>query len=208
MDLSNLIQQFYKTPDQIAVANFIIDKASKCSSIVEFGTKGGLIALACFQGLLKGKQKWQPRYNGLDLVEDESILTLRKLADTVGISFQFTCQATKNYPIHETDMLVWDTFHCAGNLLLDLLRMSPYVKKFILIKGVKTDGEHSEAVNRKLDVDRVAAELEIDKRGAELGLKNAIQNFMSRDSCWEIQTFDDYAFLSRKTPYISGVFAK
>jgi hypothetical protein len=207
MDLSNLIGQFYKTSEQIAVAKFIIEKSAQCSCIVEFGTKGGVLALACFQGLLKGKQKWIPRYIGLDLVEDESITTLRKLADTVGISFQFVRQPTKDYPIHETDMLVWDTFHCAGNLLMDLLRMGPYVKKFILIKGIQTDGEHSEAVNRKLDIDRVATELEIDRKGAELGLKNAIQNYVSRNPDWEVGVFDDYALLTRKTEYKSAVFA-
>jgi hypothetical protein len=206
MDLSNLIGQFYKTPEQVAVANFIIDKASNCSSIVEFGTRGGVLALACFQGLLKGKQKWEPRYNGVDLAEDESVATLKKLADTVGISFQFTCQSSKNYPIHETDMFVWDTFHCAGNLLMDLLRMGPYVRKYILIKGIISDGERSEAVNRKLDIDKVASELEIDKTGAEMGLKDALQNFMKRDVNWEIQIVDDYAFMSRKTPFKTCVF--
>lgn len=206
MDISNLITQFYKTPEQIAVANFIIDKSSQCSSIVEFGTKGGVLALVCFQGLIKTRKKWQPRYNGLDLVEDESILTLRKLAETVGISFQFTRQPTINYPIHETDMLVWDTFHCAGNLLFDLIRMGPYVKKFILIKGIQTNGDNSEAVNRKLDIDKVAAELQIDRKGAEIGLKNAVQNYVSRDPNWEVELIDDYVLLTRKTLYKSAVF--
>lgn len=206
MDLSNLIKQFYKTPEQLTVAEFIINKASQCTSIVEFGTKGGVLALACFQGLILSKQKWKPRYCGIDLSEDESILTLHKLADTVGISFQFIRHPTKNYPIHETDMLIWDTFHCAGNLLLDLLRMGPNVKKYIIIKGVQTNGDQSEAVNRKLDVDRVAAELEIDRRGAELGLKNAIQNYISRDPNWNVEIMDDYAVLTRNTTFKSRVF--
>jgi hypothetical protein len=206
MDLSNLITQFYKTPEQQAVAKYIIDKSAQCSSIIEFGTKGGVIALACFQGLILSKQKWMPRYNGVDLMEDESILTLKKLAEKIGISFQFSRQPTKNYPIHETDMLVWDTFHCAGNLLLDLIKMGPYIKKFILIKGVQTNGEHSEAVNRKLDIDRVAAELEIDRKGAELGLKNAIQFFLKKDPNWEFTFIDDYALLTRKGVYESKIF--
>jgi len=207
MDLGNLIKQFYKTPEQLSVADFIINKASQCTSIVEFGVKGGVLALACFQGLVLNKQKWKPRYCGIDLVEDESILTLHKLAETVGISFQFIRQPTKNYPIHETDMLIWDTFHCAGNLLLDLLRMGPNVKKYIIIKGAQTNGDHSEAVNRKLDVDRVAAELEIDRKGAELGLKNAIQNYISRDPNWTVEIIDDYAVLTRNTVFKSRVFA-
>jgi hypothetical protein len=207
MDLSNLIKQFYKTPEQLIVAEFIINKASQCTSIVEFGTKGGVLALACFQGLILNKQKWKPRYCGIDLAEDESILTLHKLAEAVGISFQFIRHPTKNYPIHETDMLIWDTFHCAGNLLLDLLRMGPNVKKYIIIKGVQTNGDHSEAVNRKLDVDRVATELEIDRKGAELGLKNAIQNYISRDNNWNVEIMDDYAVLTRNTLFKSRVFA-
>lgn len=206
MDLSNLIKQFYKTPEQLAVAEFIINKASQCSSIVEFGIKGGVLALACFQGLILNKQKWKPRYCGIDLSEDESIITLHKLAETVGISFQFIRHPTKNYPIHETDMLIWDTFHCAGNLLLDLLRMGPNVKKYIIIKGVQTNGDNSEAVNRKLDVDRVAAELEIDRKGAELGLKNAIQNYISRDPNWSVQIIEDYAVLTRNGTFKSRVF--
>lgn len=206
MDLGNLIVQFYKTPEQQALAKFIIDKAAECSSIVEFGTKGGVLALACFQGLILTKHKWKPRYIGLDLAEDESILTLRKLADTVGISFYFSRQPSKNYPIHETDMFVWDTFHCAGNLLLDLIRMGPHVRKYILIKGAKTDGEKSEAVNRNLDVERVAAELEIDRKGAELGLKDAIQNFLARDTNWAAVLVDDFALLTRKGGFKSKVF--
>lgn len=189
------------------IAKNLNEFGSKCSSMIEFGVRGGISALILFAALLDGKSNWRPRYVGVDLVHDDSIVKLEKLAADNNISFQFWKGHSTQYPLHESDGFVWDIFHAGGSLLFDLERISPYIHKYIFILGVAQFGDISEAVKNNVDIEKVAGELRIDKEGAKMGLKEGLQKFLAKNSEWYIvREVGELCVLGRKIPYSNGLF--
>ena len=198
------------TSDAARETGLIINNfGSKCSSFVEFGTRGGVTGALILGSLQNGnKGQWMPRYVGVDLVTDESVEMIDKLAKVNGISFQFWRGHTTQYPIHETDALVWDTFHAGGALLLDLERMSPFVHKYIMILGINSFGSVSEATATNFDIAAVSKELYTDEAGAKMGLKEAIAKFLEKHKEWAtVREFGELCVLERKIPISNGLFS-
>lgn len=178
----------FKTDEAITTVKHIRQYGSKCSSIIEFGVRGGGTAIAFFQAQLDGftGAKWKPRYVGVDLVNDDSINNLQQVAEKHNISFEFWQGHTKNFPVFKADALVWDTFHCGGALSADLERLSLHINKYIFIIGVRIYGIESEAVKRNLDLAQVAKEIHSDVEGARMGMRIAISDFISKHKDWTI----------------------
>jgi len=208
-DIKSRINSLLTTDGSRETGSIINNFGSKCSSFVEFGTRGGISGTLILGSLFNGKneKQWMPRYVGVDLVADESIENIDKLAKANGISFQFWRGHTTQYPIHETDALLWDTFHAGGALLLDLERMSPFVHKYIMILGVHSFGNVSEATAKNFDITAVAKELYTDEAGAKMGLKAAIVKFLEKNKDWDIvREFGELCVLERKIPISNGLF--
>jgi hypothetical protein len=156
MSLLPFLNEFFKTEEAKATCNIILERGSKCESFIEFGSRGGVSSIAILQALLNGKKTWSPRFTAMDLAEDDSIVKLREISDKVGVSFQFWKGHSADFPVFEADGFMWDTFHCAPNLLVDLERVGPGIHKYIFILGTRIDGLHSEAVRRGLDLEITA----------------------------------------------------
>lgn len=186
----------------------IIQKFGKtCGSFIEFGTRGGITGTLILRALAAQKGTWKPRYIGVDLIADESVELIDKLAKENNISFQFWKGHTTQYPIHETDGLLWDTFHAGGALLLDLERMSPFVHKYIMILGMASFGTISEATMKKFDIGAVSRELFTDEAGTKMGLKDGVSKFLEKHSEWNLLCeFGELCVLERKIP-IKGLFS-
>lgn len=190
------------------MANTVRRYASECDSVLEFGCRGGISATLLFQSLLDRRSKWRPTYVGIDLIRDESISNLAKLAVANNISFSFWQGHSKQYPAHETDAFCWDTFHCGGNLIEDLNRIAPLVNKYIFILGTGVHGAESEAIRRKLDISQVAKELHISEEGARMGLSEAIGKFLKNNSDWErVKEIGQITILKRTQPPKIRIFA-
>jgi len=201
MSLQPFLDAIFKTPEAIGTVALIRRYGSKCSSFIEFGTRGGASTIIAFQALLDAPTSaWAPRFVGVDLVSDESIKNLQLLASKSNISFQFWQGHTKNYPVHQADAFLWDTFHCGGNLLFDLGRIAPHIQKYMFILGTNMDGPQSEAVRRGLDIVQVAKELHIDEAGVRQGLKAAITEFVSKNPDWNVVSeYAEITILERRT---------
>lgn len=144
------------------------------------------------------KTEFSPRYVGIDLIKDESINKISEIANSVGISFQFLKLHSADVPLFESDCMLWDTFHCAGNLLYDLKRNSPYIRKYIIIVGTKIDGNTSEAFRRALDFEIVATELRISSSEVVKGLNSALKDFLDTDNKWvKVKEQGDITILER-----------
>jgi hypothetical protein len=201
MSLQEILDKIFTTPELAETLSIIRHYGSKCDSIVEFGSRGGIIAIAAFQALLDKKNTWKPRYVAVDLVEDESIKKIRDLASQFNIAFHFCRGHSRQYPVHECDALIWDTFHTGGGFLADIQRMEPWIHKYIFIFGTRTDGEISEATRRKLDCAIVARELQISEEGTRQGLKAAIAEFLTSNPGWQqIRDFAEITVLERTVP--------
>jgi hypothetical protein len=204
MSLKPILDSLFKTPEAQDSLNFIRKFVSKSSSVLEFGCRGGITGIACLQGLMDGRNfavPWKPRYVGIDLMNDESCHNLQEIAKKMEISFQFLQIHSKDYPVHETDLFIWDSFHSGGNLLRDINRVEPYVQKYILVVGMKTFGLNSENKLRNLNSTEVAKELDVPVTEVDLNLKEAVAKFLSVNSDWfMIQENHEIVALGRKTP--------
>lgn len=210
-DIKSRINSLLTTDASRETGAIINNFGSKCSSFVEFGTRGGISGTLILGSLLNGKgsKQWMPRYVGVDLVADESIETIDKISKANGISFQFWRGHTTQYPIHETDALLWDTFHSGGALLLDLERMSPFIHKYIMILGINSFGSVSEATAKNFDIAAVAKELYTDEVGAKMGLREAIAKFLEKHKEWvTVREFGELCVLERKIPISNGLFSR
>ena len=185
MYLEPFLNEFFKSPEAKETCRVLREYVSKCDSVLEFGIRGGITAIALMQGLLDKKSVFKPRYVGVDLINDESINRIVEISNKVGVSFQFWKGHTSDFPPFETDCFLWDTFHCAGNLLNDLNYISPHVHKYIIIVGTKIDGDASEALRRSLDFEMVAKELRISLSDAARGLNPAINQFLQSNTSWK-----------------------
>lgn len=190
--------------------NILAEYVSKCSTVVEYGTRGGQCA-SVIVGVLKQfhrNSKWQPRFVGVDLVTDPSIEAITKLSKENGVSFQFWQGHTTQYPLHETDALVWDTFHAGGALFNDLDRISPYIHKYIVIMGVQSFDTTSEAVTKGFDISIVARELQVSEDDAKMGMRAGITKFLAKNTDWFIvRDFGEMCVLGRKKPISNGLFS-
>ena len=201
MNLESFLNEFYKSTEARECCSIIRKYMSQCDSIIEFGTRGGITAVTILQALIDKKRKFRGRLLGVDLISDSSIEKISEIADKIGVSFQFWNGHTNDFPRTECDGFLWDTFHCAGNLKMDLNLNSPYIHKFIIIIGTAVDGERSEAIRRNLDTELVAAELRISADSVKKGLVSAIEEFLQENTEWAKELeFGDITILKRKTP--------
>jgi hypothetical protein len=198
MSLLQLLNEFFKTEEAKATCNIILDLGSKCETFIEFGSRGGVASIAILQALLNGKKNWAPRLTAMDLVEDDSINKLREISAKIGISFQFWKGHSADFPIFEADGFLWDSFHSAANLLVDLERVGPGIHKYIFILGTRIDGAESEAVRRGLDFETTANELRVPSTHIKSGLNFAITEFLKKHPEWTKATeFSELTVLKR-----------
>jgi len=129
MDL--IVDSLLSTSAARDVKNIIYKYASKCSTFLEFGSRGGVTGVLTMGGLSSGRSqsKFKPRFICVDLAHDETIARMEQIAKDNQISFQFWRGHSSQYPIHETDGFFWDCFHSGGAVYNDLVRFEPSVKK-------------------------------------------------------------------------------
>lgn len=201
MALQPLIDRFFTTPETQELVSVVRQHAKSCETLLEFGCRGGISGLLFLQCLLDSQAVWRARYVGVDLVEDDSVRNLRGLAEQNGLSFEFWRGHTKVYPLHETDGLCWDTFHCGGALFEDLVRVAPFVKKRIFVLGTKTHAVDSEATLRNLDATQVARELQISVDGVKMGMKEGMRRFLATHPDWRMEReIGEITILTRTAP--------
>jgi hypothetical protein len=182
----------------------IINKfGSQCDTIVEFGSRGAVSGTILINALTGHRR----RLVCVDLIEDESTNYLAQMAAEVGLSYHFWQGHTSHYPLHEMDGLLWDTFHSGGALFMDLDRLAPYIQKYIMVLGIMSFGEISEACTKKVDMAAISRELGTDEVGAALGMKAGIIKFLEKNKDWDIvHEFAELVVLGRKTNAVSRLF--
>jgi hypothetical protein len=201
MALQPIMDRLFSTQATHELATVVRQHAKSCETLLEFGCRGGISGILFLQSLLDSRAVWRARYVGVDLVEDDSVRNLRGLAEQNGLSFEFWRGHTKGYPLHETDGLCWDTFHCGEALFEDLVRVAPFVKKRIFVLGTLTHAVESEATLRNLDASQVARELQISVEGVKMGLKEGLQRFLTAHPDWRMEReIGEITILTRIAP--------
>jgi hypothetical protein len=206
MDL--LIENLLITQKAKDTKNIIFKYAANCSIFLEFGSRGGITGTLIMGALNsnRSRSKFRPRFICVDLMHDETIVKLEQIATENQISFQFWRGHSSQYPLHQTDGLFWDCFHSGGALYNDLIRMSPYVNKYIMIMGMETFGLQSEATVSGFDINAVAQELHVTVDEARLGMKAGVAKFLENNKDWIMaDQYSELCVLERVVP-INGLF--
>lgn len=196
-DIKNRISSLLTTEASKKTAEIIQKFTKPCVCVVEFGSRGGVSGIILIDGLAGSKQSYKKRLVSVDLVSDNTTDLLAQISKENGVSHYFWKGHTSQYPLHEMDALLWDTFHSGGSLFMDLDRLAPYIKKYIIVLGVTSFGTVSEAC--KFDLAAVSRELGVEEEDAKLGLCAGMEKFIKKHTEWSIvETYGEVAVLGRK----------
>jgi len=198
-----------KTDVAIEIRNIMDSYTSKCSTFLEFGSRGAISGILTLGGLDLGRtrSKFRPRFVCVDLIHDDSISKIEQLALANNISFQFWKGHSSQYPIHEIDGLFWDCFHSGGAVFHDLNRMAPYVHKYIMVMGMVSFGDKSEGELKGFDMSSVAKELHMDEASARMNMKDGVAKFLSGNKDWvQAKEFSELCILERVKPSDKDLF--
>ena len=108
--------------------------SEECSTIVEMGVRSIVSTWGFISGLKKNNGKLlcidmlHPSYFNASPTLEETI----KIAEKEGVSVEFAIADTLVYDMQEVDMLFIDTLHNYDQLIVELNRHSPNVKKYII----------------------------------------------------------------------------
>jgi hypothetical protein len=195
-DIKNRITSLLTTEASKKTAEIIQKFTKPCEIVVEFGSRGGVSGLILIDGLA-GNKGFKKRLVSVDLVSDNTTDMLAQVAKENRVSHYFWKGHTSQYPLHEMDALLWDTFHSGGSLFMDLDRLAPYIIKYIIVLGVSSFGTVSEA--SKFDLVAVARELGVEEADAKLGMTAGIEKFLKKHTAWSIvDTYGEVAVLGRQ----------
>lgn len=195
-DIKNRINSLLTTETSKKTAEIIQKFTKPCVCVVEFGSRGGVSGLILIDGLSSEGSPLKKRLVSVDLVSDNTTDLLAQIAKENGVSHHFWKGHSSQYPLHEMDALLWDTFHSGGSLFMDLDRLAPFITKYIIILGITSFGTVSEAC--KFDLTAVSRELGVEEADAKLGLCAGMEKFLKKHTAWSIvDTYGEVAVLGR-----------
>lgn len=154
--------------------------ASKCSSVIEFGTRKGVSTIALLSGCPKSLLSVDLNYFFFKSVEKQ----IRVIAQECKVEFRFLQADALQLEIDETDFLFIDTFHTYKQLIQELIIHSPKVRNWIAIHNTVTYGLVDEEFYKNAITSPMAVDEKIpDKKG----LYTAVLDFISIHKQWIIK---------------------
>lgn len=187
----NYIYMMYrKTPSDINEHLITLAAAAlKSNKILELGTRAGISTVALMWGLSKNEEKTNSKKTiycvDPQLSGNANILSL--LANQNDIQIFFSPHLSINFVLpEEVDVLFIDSMHCYGILKRELERFHKQVRRQIIMHDTSIDGEVSELIRCKSDVNQVSNNLNIPQTELEEGLNKAIQEFLIEYPEWTV----------------------
>lgn len=153
--------------------------ASQCSHITECGVRTCVSSWAFLYGLVHSPpSERQKILIGIDLDFHENMLNIYRVSNSVNVLYRFFKNNDLNVDLEETDLLFIDTWHVYGQLKRELEKMSPFVRKYIIMHDTEVDGELGESIRLNLDIPKQVSETGWAEEEIRKGLKPAIQEFL------------------------------
>lgn len=161
--------------------------ASECSTVGEFGVRGGNSTYALLLGLLRNNRE-KKSYVGVDV--DSCSLAVppaRNLSEILGIKYEFIQQDSAKVNIENVDMLFIDTWHVYGHLKRELENNHAKVGKYILMHDTTVDEWDGESIRCSLDIKQQALDSGYPEEEIRKGLWPAISEFLESHPEWRLK---------------------
>ena len=157
------------------------DLGSKCSTVVEIGTKSMVSTWGILQGLAENPSTSRS-YLGIDIVPPptDTLNLAKQLAEENGVNFNFWQANDMDIDIESTKLLFIDSLHTYCHLTYELEKFSPKVTHYIAMHD--TSWGDVDDPTYKGDFSEYPPEYDRTKRGLWL----AIEDFLQRHPEWAL----------------------
>jgi len=157
--------------------------ARECSSVVEIGIRNIVSTWGILQGLTENTEE-SPSYLGIDLKlpPPSSFNKLKRIAEDLGIAFDFWQANDMTIDIPVSDMLFIDSLHTYCHLTYELETFSPQIRKYITIHDTSAPWGNSEDTQYRGNYSEYPQEYDRSKKG----LWPAVEDFLAKHSEWSL----------------------
>jgi len=161
--------------------------SSECSTIAEFGVRGGNSTYALLLGLLNNNKE-QKSYVGVDVDSCSHVIpVVQKLSELLGIKYEFIQMDSAKVDIQNVDMLFIDTWHVYGHLKRELQNNHAKVGKYILMHDTTVDEWLGESIRLSSDVKKQSLESGYPEEEITKGLWPAVSEFLEEHPEWRLK---------------------
>jgi hypothetical protein len=160
--------------------------ASCCSSVVEFGVRGGVSTLALLSGLAESSSSGK-QYLGVDVDSCPIVPRMQQLANQNGIAYRFAKEDSAKANIDACDMLFIDTWHVYGHLKRELANNHSKVGNWIILHDTTVDEFEGESIRRKWNTKQQSVESGYPEEEIRKGLWPAVEEFLQANANWKLR---------------------
>lgn len=153
----------------------LLDLASLCDTVVEFGVKKGASSSALILGAREKVSSW-------DIFATSAAMVLKRLA---GAKWDYTIDDSRLAQFTQCDLLFIDSLHTYDHLSYELLAHAHKAKRFLVFHDTITFG----SIGANGETGRWSWEPVLGQSvpSQHLGIRPAIDNLMMQDRSWAIR---------------------
>jgi len=159
--------------------------ASLCESAIECGVRNCVSSWALAYGLLNNNK--QNKKLILNDVQECNIDELKKSIDGFDIKLEYYWISNLDLQLPENvDLTFIDTWHVYGQLKRELKKYGEITNKYIIMHDTTIDGEYSESVRNKHDIELKMKTYGFTFEEVTIGLWKAVEEFLTENTDWTI----------------------
>jgi hypothetical protein len=161
--------------------------ASKCTSVVELGTRGANSTWAFAHGLCQNKNTdSEKRLVAVDLNYSPNLEPLKKACKEVGINFIFIMADDVKITIPPSQIMFVDSFHVYGHLKKELELHAEKIEKYIILHDTTCDWVDGEVIRSGWNPEQISKETGYSIQDITRGLGPALMEFLDTHPEWRI----------------------
>lgn len=189
-DNDQLRSKFEKACAQASDINEHIDilrqYASQCSSVGEFGVRGGESTYGLLYGLSQSTKndEGKKEYIGVDIQYCPISVEMSELAKSVDVKYTFIQSDSAKVNIPSVDLLFIDSWHVYGHLQRELNNNHTKVNEYIIMHDTTVDGALGESIRCGWNIAEQSRSSGYPEDEIAKGLWPAVEEFLQAHPEW------------------------
>lgn len=165
----------------------LCEYAKDCSSVAEFGVRGGESTIALLCGLSKS-QSTDKRYIGVDINWCDITTSMSEHSKNNGIDYKFIQADSAKVNLPKVDLLFIDSWHVYAHLKRELDNNHDKVSKYIIMHDTTIFEHLSESICFGWDVRKQSIETGYPEDEIRIGLWPAVEKFLNENKdAWRLK---------------------